>query len=76
VASVVTDRGVLRRVDGRLKVAAVPSGAGPFDDRVRAMVASCGWDPEVAADVHELDPVTPAEVLALRGFDRRRQFLG
>jgi len=76
VASVVTDRGVLRRVDGRLKVAAVPSGVGPFDDRVRAMVASCGWDPEVAADVHELDPVTPAEVLALRGFDRRRQFLG
>ena len=76
VTSVVTDRGVLRRFDGRLKVAAVPAGAGPFDDRVRAMVASCGWDPEVAADVHELDPVTGREVQELREFDRTRQFLG
>ena len=76
VASVVTDRGVLRRVDGRLQVAAVPAGPDPFDDRVRAMVGSCGWEPEVAADVHELDPVTTKEVLELREFDRSRQFLG
>ena len=39
------------------------------------MVASCGWDPEVAADVSELSPVTMDEVLELREFDRRRQFL-
>jgi len=76
VTSVVTDRGVLRRLDGRFRVAAVPSGPEPFDERVRTMVASCGWDPEVATDVVELDPVTGSEVLELRQFDRRRQFLG
>ncbi|HVB94136.1 MAG TPA: CoA-transferase [Acidimicrobiales bacterium] len=76
VTSVVTDRGVLRRIDGRLRVAAVPSGPDPFDERVRAMVASCGWEPEVAADVGELDPVTGWEVRELREFDRRRLFLG
>jgi acyl CoA:acetate/3-ketoacid CoA transferase alpha subunit/acyl CoA:acetate/3-ketoacid CoA transferase beta subunit len=76
VQSVVTDRGVLRRVDGRLKVAGIPSGPEPFAERVRAMVASCGWEAEVAGDVEELEPVTSSEVLDLRGFDRRRQFLG
>jgi len=72
---VVTDRGILRRIDGRFRVAAVPSGPEPFAERVRAMVAACGWDPEVAGDVSELDPVTMPEVLELREFDRRRQFL-
>jgi acyl CoA:acetate/3-ketoacid CoA transferase alpha subunit/acyl CoA:acetate/3-ketoacid CoA transferase beta subunit len=76
VISVVTDRGILRRIDGRLQVAAVPAGPDPFDERVRAMVASCGWDPEVVSDVSELDPVTHSEVQDLRQFDRRRQFLG
>ncbi len=75
VTSVVTDRGILRRIDGRLRVAAVPSGSDSFDERVRAMVASCDWDPEIAADVSELSPVTMDEVLELREFDRRRQFL-
>ncbi len=75
VTSVVTDRGILRRIDGRLRVAAVPSGSDSFEERVRAMVASCDWDPEVAADVSELSPVTMDEVLELREFDRRRQFL-
>ncbi|MGD0311445.1 MAG: CoA-transferase [Acidimicrobiales bacterium] len=75
VTSVVTDRGVLRRVDGRLQVAAVPSGPEPFEVRVRSMVATCGWTPDVARDVVELDPVTMSEVRELRQFDRRRQFL-
>ena len=39
------------------------------------MAASCGWEPEVARQVVELDPVTPAEARELRQFDRRRQFL-
>jgi hypothetical protein len=75
VASVVTDRGILRKLDGRLRVAAVPAGAGSLEERVRAMVASCGWEAEVAADVSELAPVTMTEVRELRQFDRRRQFL-
>jgi acyl CoA:acetate/3-ketoacid CoA transferase alpha subunit/acyl CoA:acetate/3-ketoacid CoA transferase beta subunit len=75
VTTVVTDRGVLRKLDGRLRVAAVPAGAGSLDDRVRTMVGSCGWEAEVAADVHELAPVTLAEARDLRQFDRRRQFL-
>lgn len=75
VTRVVTDRGVLRKLDGRMRVAAVPAGEGSFEERVRAMVASCGWEPEVEREVAELDPVTPAEARELREFDRRRQFL-
>ncbi len=75
VTAVVTDRGILRKLDGRLQVAAVPAGTGSLDERVRALVASCGWVPDVARDVFELDAVTLAEVLELRQFDRRRQFL-
>jgi acyl CoA:acetate/3-ketoacid CoA transferase alpha subunit/acyl CoA:acetate/3-ketoacid CoA transferase beta subunit len=76
VTSVVTDRGVLRRLDGRLRIAAVPAGAGSLEDRVRAMAGACGWEPDVAAEVAELEPVTPVEVRELRNFDRRRLFLG
>ena len=56
-------------------MAAVPAGPGPFDERVRAMVGACGWEPDVSPEVGELDPVTMAEVRELRQFDRRRQFL-
>jgi acyl CoA:acetate/3-ketoacid CoA transferase alpha subunit/acyl CoA:acetate/3-ketoacid CoA transferase beta subunit len=75
VTSVVTDRGILRKSDGRLRVAAVAAGTGSLEERVRAMVAACGWEAEVAADVSELAPVTMSEVMELRQFDRRRQFL-
>ncbi len=75
VVSVVTDRGVLRRDDGVLRVAAVPAGEGPLAERVRAFVASCGYEPEVARAVGELPAVRPEEVRALRDFDRQRIFL-
>lgn len=75
VTSVVTDRGVLRRLDGALRVAAVPAGEGSLADRVRDLVDSCGWDPEVAATVEELAAVEQQEVLALREYDRQRLFL-
>jgi acyl CoA:acetate/3-ketoacid CoA transferase beta subunit len=75
VTSVVTDRGVLRRVDGELCVAAVPSGPEPVADRVRAMVGSCGWGPVVVRDVEELAPVGWDDVQALRQYDRERVFL-
>lgn len=75
VESVVTDRGVLRRLDGCLRIAAVAGGAGSVEDRVAALVGSCGWDPPVSRSVEELDPVSLAEIVALRGYDRRRQFL-
>jgi len=75
VTSVVTDLGVLRRLDGELKVAAVPSGPGPVDDRVRALADGCGWDVGVTRSVGELDPVTTDEVLALRRYDPERLFL-
>ncbi len=76
VTSVVTDRGILRRIDGRFQVVAVPAGPAPLDARVRDMIDSCGWEPEVVRDVADLSPVTMTEVRALREFDRRRQFLG
>jgi hypothetical protein len=58
-----------------MRVSEVPAGPGPFDERVRAMVASCGWEADVAKDVRELPAVTIDEVSALREFDRHRQFL-
>ena len=58
VASVVTDKGVLRRDDGVLRLAAVPAGDGTLEDRVRAFVSSCGYEPEVARQVEELPAVT------------------
>ena len=75
VMSVVTDLGVLRRLDGTLRVAAVPAGPGPVAERVRPLVAACGWDVEVAASVGELDAVTTDEVLSLRRYDPERLFL-
>jgi acyl CoA:acetate/3-ketoacid CoA transferase alpha subunit/acyl CoA:acetate/3-ketoacid CoA transferase beta subunit len=75
VVSVVTDKGILRREDGTLRVAAVPAGDGSVEDRVRAFVSSCGYEPAVARQVEELGVVRPDEVSALRDFDRQRLFL-
>ena len=75
VVSVVTDKGILRRLDGVLRVAAVPAGAGTVEERTRAFVESCGYAPEIARNVEELAPLLPGEVAALREFDRERLFL-
>ena len=75
VVSVVTDKGVLRRDDLALRLAAVPAGEGSVEERVRAFVAACGYSPEVARQVEELPAVRHDEVLALRDFDRQRLFL-
>jgi acyl CoA:acetate/3-ketoacid CoA transferase beta subunit len=75
VVSVVTDKGILRRDDGTLRVAAVPSGEGTTGERVAAFASLCGYQPEVARHVEELPAVRPDEVRALRDFDRQRLFL-
>jgi acyl CoA:acetate/3-ketoacid CoA transferase beta subunit len=75
VMRIVTDRGVLRRQDGVLRIAAVPSGAGSVSERVQALAGVCGWEAESAREVEELAPVTGDEVMALRRFDPERLFL-
>jgi acyl CoA:acetate/3-ketoacid CoA transferase beta subunit len=75
VVSIVTDKGVLRRQDGVLRLAAVPAGEGTTDERVRAFNSSCGYEPDVARRVEELAAVRLDEVRALRDFDRQRLFL-
>ncbi|HXQ75950.1 MAG TPA: CoA-transferase [Acidimicrobiales bacterium] len=75
VTRIATDRGVLRRDGGVLRIAAVPSGAGPLPERVRALADVCGWDVETVREVEELDPVTHDEVSALRRYDPERLFL-
>ncbi len=75
VASVVTDKGILRRHDGTLRLAAVPSGEGSLEERVRTFTSSCGFEPAVARQVEELPAVRGDEVRALREFDRQRLFL-
>jgi len=75
VVSVVTDKGILRRDNGVLRVAAVPAGEGSVEERVRAFTASCGYEPDVARQVEDLAALRPEEVRALRDFDRQRIFL-
>jgi acyl CoA:acetate/3-ketoacid CoA transferase alpha subunit/acyl CoA:acetate/3-ketoacid CoA transferase beta subunit len=75
VTRIVTDRGVLRRREGVLRIAAVPRGDGSRADRVRALAGVCGWDVECERQVEELDVVTHDEVLALRRYDPERLFL-
>jgi acyl CoA:acetate/3-ketoacid CoA transferase alpha subunit/acyl CoA:acetate/3-ketoacid CoA transferase beta subunit len=75
VVSVVTNKGVLRRQDGVLRISAVPSGEGSVEERTTAFVASCGFAPEIARTVEELAPVEESEVRALRAYDRERLFL-
>ena len=75
VVSVVTDKGVLRRHDGTLRIEAVPAGAGTLEERTQALVSSCGYAPDIARTVEELAPVQGSEVGALREFDRQRLFL-
>jgi acyl CoA:acetate/3-ketoacid CoA transferase alpha subunit/acyl CoA:acetate/3-ketoacid CoA transferase beta subunit len=79
VQSLVTDLGVLEKVDGldggELVLTAVPSGDEPIDARIEAAKAACGWDLQVAATVRELPPVTSDEVVRLRGWDPQGWFL-
>ncbi len=75
VVSVVTDKGILRRDDWTLRVAAVPAGEGTVAERVAAFAAACGYQPEVARRVEELPAVRSDEVRALRDYDRQRLFL-
>jgi acyl CoA:acetate/3-ketoacid CoA transferase alpha subunit/acyl CoA:acetate/3-ketoacid CoA transferase beta subunit len=75
VESVATDRGVLRRHDGVLRVEAVPSGEESLADRISRFTGSCGWDVEVARQVEELAAPDQSEVLALRRFDPEGLFL-
>lgn len=74
VRTVVTDRGILVRRDGELRLAAVPPG--DREANVREAVAACGWDLAIDREVAVLPDVDPGDVLALRGYDRRGWFLG
>jgi acyl CoA:acetate/3-ketoacid CoA transferase beta subunit len=75
VRAVVTDLGVLRRLDGELRISAVPAGEGTPAQRVRALAQSCAFEVEVSSQLEELAPVTEDEVLALRRYDPERLFL-
>jgi acyl CoA:acetate/3-ketoacid CoA transferase alpha subunit/acyl CoA:acetate/3-ketoacid CoA transferase beta subunit len=75
VVSVVTDLGTLRRVDGELRLVAVPAGEGSKTDRAKAFVQSCEFDVEVVRELEELGPVERTEILALRRYDPQRLFL-
>ncbi len=75
VEAVVTDLGILRRLDGELRVAAVAAGTGPQADRVAVFRQACGWPVPVAREVQALPALSPARLLALRRYDPERLFL-
>jgi acyl CoA:acetate/3-ketoacid CoA transferase alpha subunit/acyl CoA:acetate/3-ketoacid CoA transferase beta subunit len=76
VRTVVTDLGVLTKVDGEL----VLTHVAPHSDGVEAAVAlvraRCGWDLTVDDAVQVLPDVTGAEAVRLRDYDRAGAFLG
>jgi acyl CoA:acetate/3-ketoacid CoA transferase alpha subunit/acyl CoA:acetate/3-ketoacid CoA transferase beta subunit len=76
VSAVVTDRGVMRKRDGVLRLSAVAAGEGGVEDRVRAAVESCGWPLQVERQIEELSPVSLDEVTSLRRYDPEGLFLG
>lgn len=71
VAALATDVGIFERRGGQLVLTGVVAGVRADDVRAR-----CGWDLEVTRNLAELDPPTPAEVLALRRWDPTGLFLG
>ena len=75
VTTVCTDLGVLRRLDGGLRLHAVPAGDDPVEVRVKRIVDACGWDLDVVPDVAELPAPTLDEAVALRRFDPEGLFL-
>ncbi len=77
VRALVTDLGILAKLDGgdELVLTAVPSGPAPLDERVAAARAACGWELAVGPALRELDPPRPEEIAALRGWDPRGWFL-
>ena len=75
VRALVTDRGVLERVDDDLILTAVPAGAGPIEERINEARSACGWDLAVAPAVAELAGPTPDELRALRTWDPQGWFL-
>jgi acyl CoA:acetate/3-ketoacid CoA transferase alpha subunit/acyl CoA:acetate/3-ketoacid CoA transferase beta subunit len=80
VRALVTDLGILEKVDGSLDTAelvltAVPAGEGSLDERVAAARAACGWDLRVAEIVGELAAPAADEVAALRSWDPQGWFL-
>jgi len=76
VSHLVCDLGVFRKGDhGRFVLVAVAPGEGSVAERIDGIARLCGWELEVDGDVTELDPVTDAEVLALRRWDPQGYFL-
>ncbi len=81
ITSVVTDAGILRKRDGELSLAAVPSGQPPgchvaIEEMVRSFKGRCGWDVKVDRHPEELPTVSMSEVIALRRYDPAGVFLG
>ena len=76
VSHLVCDLGVFRKGDhGRFVLVAVAPGEGSVAERIDGIARLCGWELELDGDVTELDPVTDAEVLALRRWDPQGYFL-
>jgi acyl CoA:acetate/3-ketoacid CoA transferase alpha subunit/acyl CoA:acetate/3-ketoacid CoA transferase beta subunit len=75
VRALVTDRGILERVDDDLILTAVPAGAEPIEERIDEARSACGWDLAVAPAVAELGGPTPDELRALRTWDPQGWFL-
>ena len=75
VASVVTDKGILRRDDGVLRLAAVPTGTGRWRSGCGRSRRPAGTSPTWPARWRSCRPSIIDEVRALREFDRRRLFL-
>ena len=77
VRAIVTDRGVLERLDphGEFTLTGVLARGGRKDDLVRAAVEGCGWPLTVATGVELFSAVDGQELAAIRTYDPAGNFV-
>jgi acyl CoA:acetate/3-ketoacid CoA transferase alpha subunit/acyl CoA:acetate/3-ketoacid CoA transferase beta subunit len=77
VSTLVTDLGVFEKRDGQLVLTCYQRADGEdAQRRVESIRARCGWPLTVADDLRPCDPPAAADLLRLRLYDPRGDFLG
>lgn len=76
VSTLVTDLGIFEKREGRLTLTCVlPSVTDSIAARIQQIRESCGWRLEVADDIRTLIAPAPEDLLRIRLYDPRYEFL-
>jgi acyl CoA:acetate/3-ketoacid CoA transferase alpha subunit/acyl CoA:acetate/3-ketoacid CoA transferase beta subunit len=76
VTTLITDKGIFRKRDGRLTLTEIFTIPGQTDAQcVEAVRATCGWELLVADELGTVEAPTAEELFRIRLYDPRREFL-